>query len=83
MGFIVRTHLNGWMDENLVENWLRHVWSRVRTLRNQPSLIVWDSFGGHLNSGARHKMKALKTIPRVIPDGMTLILATSIRCLHK
>ena len=43
LGVIVRTHPKGWMDENLVEDWLHHVWLRVGTLLNHPSLLVWDS----------------------------------------
>ena len=68
---IVRCQEKGWMDQGLVQDWLRTVWSKVGGLARKKSMLVWDSFRAHLSAPIRSTLKSLNTEPVVIPGGMT------------
>lgn len=70
-GVIVRCQEKGWMDQGLVQDWLRTVWSKVGGLTRKKSMLVWDSFRAHLSAPIRSTLKSLNTEPAVIPGGMT------------
>ena len=70
-GVIVRCQEKGWMDQGLVQDWLRTVWSKVGGLTRKKSMLVWDSFRAHLSAPIRSTLKSLNTEPVVIPGGMT------------
>jgi len=59
------------MDQRLVQDWLRTVWSKVGGLTREKSMLVWDSFRAHLSALIRSTLKSLNTEPAVIPGGMT------------
>ena len=40
---------DGWMDEQLVVDWIKTVWKKVAGLSRKRSLLVWDSFRVHLS----------------------------------
>jgi len=67
----VRCQEKGWMDQGLVQDWLRTVWSKVGGLTRKKSMLVWDSFRAHLSAPIRSTLKSLNTEPVVIPGGMT------------
>ena len=73
-GVIVRCQEKGWMDEGLVQDWLRTVWSKVGGLTREKSMLVWDSFRAHLSKPIRNTLKSLNAEPVVIPGGMTSML---------
>ena len=60
---IVRCQEKGWMDQGLVQDWLRTVWSKVGGLTRKKSMLVWDSFRAHLSAPIRSTLKSLNTEP--------------------
>ena len=68
---IVRCQEKGWMDQGLVQDWLRTVWSKVGGLTRKKSMLVWYSFRAHLSAPIRCTLKSLNTEPVVFPGGMT------------
>ena len=49
-GAIVKCSANGWMNDELTENWVSHVWgSLVFNMR----FLVWDSFKCHINKKSK------------------------------
>lgn len=73
-GVIVRCQEKGWMNEALVQDWLRTVWSKVDGITKRKSLLVWDSFRAHLSKPIHNTLKSLNAEPVVIPGGMTSML---------
>ena len=55
---IVRCQEKGWMDQGLVQDWLRTVWSKVGGLAKKKSMLVWDSFRPHLSAPIRSTLKS-------------------------
>lgn len=62
------------MDEQLVQDWLRTVWSKVGGLSRRKSMLVWDSFRAHLSKPVRSTLRSINTECVVIPGGMTSML---------
>ena len=58
-GVLVRCHKKGWMDEALVKDWLKSVWAKVGGLAKRKSLLVWDSFRGHISDAVKNKLNYL------------------------
>ena len=71
---VVRCQAKGWMDETLVQDWLRTVWSKVGGLSRRKSMLVWDSFRAHLSKPVRSTLRSINTECVVIPGGMTSML---------
>ena len=71
---VVRCQAKGWMDETLVQDWLRTVWSKVGGLSRRKSMLVWDSFRAHLSKPVRNTLRSINTECVVIPGGMTSML---------
>ena len=70
----LRCQEKGWMDERLVQDWLRTVWNKVGGLTRRKSLLVWDLFRTNLSRPIHCTLKLLHTEPAVIPGGMTSML---------
>ena len=48
-GLVLRMQKNGWMDENLMKDWLEMIWlQQAENASPKKSLLVLDSFVGHL-----------------------------------
>lgn len=74
-GILVMVQEKGWMTEDLYLDWLKRVWfRRPGTLLRRPSMLVIDSFRGHLTDKVKMKMRQEKSDMVVIPGGMTGIL---------
>jgi len=74
-GFHVRVQEKGWMDQDLVKDWVDKVWDRgPGALRRQKAMLVLDSFRGHLNEDVKKKLQRGRTDTVVIPGGVTSIL---------
>ena len=71
---LMRCHEKNWMDEALVKDWLNSVWAKVGGLMKCKSLLVWDSFRGHLTQPVKNTLARLNTVPAIIPGGMTSML---------
>ena len=82
-GVIVRCQEKGWMNEEMVKDWINTVWSKVGGLSRKQSLLVWDSFRAHLSNPVRRALKTVNTECAVIPGGMTSILQPLDVCLNK
>uniref|UniRef100_A0A1E1X208 Putative pogo transposable element n=1 Tax=Amblyomma aureolatum TaxID=187763 RepID=A0A1E1X208_9ACAR len=73
-GIHVRAQEKGWMSAELVSDWLKTVWGRRPGALLLPSLLVMDSFRGHLEKNVRCRMSELRTDLAVIPGGLTSVL---------
>lgn len=82
-GLVVRCQEKGWMNEELVKDWLKTVWSKVGGLSRQKSMFVWDSFRAHLSQPIRRTLQSLNTECAVIPGGMTGLLQPLDVCINK
>lgn len=81
---IVRAQPKGWMDNGLVEEWLQEVWlKRPGVLLNKRSMLVLDSYRGHLTNNIKDKLKDNKSDLAVIPGGLTSILQPLDVCINK
>ena len=82
-GLVVRCQEKGWMNEELVKDWLNTVWSKVGGLSRNKSMLVWDSFRAHLSKPIRRTLQSLNTECAIIPGGMTGILQPLDVCINK
>lgn len=73
-GIHVRVQEKGWMTADLMVDWVKTVWGRRAGALLYPSLLVVDSFRGHLVDSVRAKLKELRTDLAVIPGGLTSML---------
>jgi hypothetical protein len=74
-GILVRVQEKGWMTEELYMDWLKTVWfRRPGALLRHRSMLVIDSFRGHLTEKVKEKLRQEKCDMVVIPGGMTGML---------
>lgn len=73
-GIYVRVQEKGWMSAELMVDWVKTVWGRRPGGLLLPSMLVLDSFRGHLVDRVRNELKELRTDLAVIPGGLTSIL---------
>lgn len=72
---IVRASEKGFMNESLMLEWIRLVWNRrPGALFQRPSMLVLDSYRGHLTADVKRSLSDGKTDLVVIPGGLTSIL---------
>ncbi|KAM7307988.1 pogo transposable element with KRAB domain [Ixodes scapularis] len=81
---IVRVHPKGWMDTDLMVDWIDSVW------RKRPgadlavrSMLVLDSFRCHITQRVKDKLAVCRTDLVVIPGEMTSQLQPLEVCLNK
>jgi len=82
-GLVVRYQEKGWMNEELVKDWLKTVWSKVGGLSRQKSMLVWDSFRAHVSQPIWRTLQSLNTECAVIPGWMTGLLQLLDVCINK
>jgi len=58
---IVRYQGKGWMNEEIVKDWIKTVWSKVGGLSRKRSLLVCDSFWAHLSNPVRRASKTVNS----------------------
>lgn len=69
---IVRVNEKGWMNSAMVEEWVKLVWQRrPGALLCRDSLLVLDSYRGHLTDSVKTVLSRGGTDLAVIPGGMT------------
>ena len=73
-GVNVRCQEKGWMDDNLVKDWLRMVWGRRPGALAKKSLLVLDAFRCHKTDMVKKELRQMKSSLAVIPGGMTSML---------
>ncbi|CAI7874699.1 unnamed protein product [Closterium sp. NIES-54] len=73
---VVSCHENGWMDANGVIQWLEECVKPFlkpgfgRHARS--SMVVLDSYRGHLTDAVKEKFRELNCVPAIIPSGCTV-----------
>uniref|UniRef100_A0A8C4S949 HTH CENPB-type domain-containing protein n=1 Tax=Erpetoichthys calabaricus TaxID=27687 RepID=A0A8C4S949_ERPCA len=83
-GIIVRAQKKGWMDNDLVIDWLKCVWQCwPGSLLKMPNMLVMDSFRGHLTEVVKERLKDGKTDQVIIPRGMTSLLQPLDVCINR
>ncbi|CAI5484684.1 unnamed protein product [Closterium sp. Yama58-4] len=79
-GVVVRAQEKGWMDKGLVQDWITQVLVpflkpiREGTGRRRESLVVLDSYRGHLTESVGQTMRMFRLTRAVIPGGCTPLL---------
>lgn len=82
-GIHIRVQEMGWMSAHLMVNWITTVWGLRPSVLLLPSLLVLDSFRGHLVNSVRRKLKELRTDIAGIPGGLPLVLQSLYVLLNK
>jgi hypothetical protein len=68
----VRANEKGWVNEEEMIWWVENIWTKRTTdLLDSRSLIVLDSFRGHLVDSVKQKFTEKNTDMAVIPGGLT------------
>ena len=73
---IVRGNQKGWMNSEMMRDWLESVWKpkiALSKIFNQKSIIILDSARAHLTEAVKTEINNY-SIPAVIPGGLTKIL---------
>ena len=70
-GAIVKCSAKGWMNDELTENWVSHVWWNLAFNKR---FLVWDSFKCHINEKIEVTFKKMNTVMGEIPGGCTKFL---------
>lgn len=71
----VRCQAQGWMTSELMVDWLKTVWlRRPGALFHLPSMLVLDSFRGHITEEVKDQCRKHDSDLVVIPGGLTSLL---------
>ncbi|CAG8853802.1 14387_t:CDS:2, partial [Gigaspora margarita] len=73
-GIVVRMQDNGWIDEELMKEWLETVWKQRPKEQNKRSLLVFDSFEGHLITIVKNKYYDMNTVLGIISSSLTSVV---------
>uniref|UniRef100_A0A669DWZ2 HTH CENPB-type domain-containing protein n=1 Tax=Oreochromis niloticus TaxID=8128 RepID=A0A669DWZ2_ORENI len=72
-GIIIKANEKGWMDEEMMKEWLREVYVRRPGgfFHASPSLLICDSMRAHLTADVKKLVKQMNSELAVIPGGLT------------
>lgn len=72
-GVIVTANEKGWMDEQMMKQWLRQVYVRRPGVffHVSSSLLICDSMRAHLTDDMKQQVKQMNATLAVIPGGLT------------
>jgi hypothetical protein len=70
-GVHIRINKKGWCNEQEMLWWIENVWTQRNALSNPRSLLVLDSFRGHLVNSVKNRFNEKQTNIAVIPGGLT------------
>ena len=62
---------NGWMDTDLMMEWIDRVWAPFVRCRRGPTMLLLDAFSAHLVSPVEKKLSEMGTLVEIIPRGYT------------
>ncbi|CAI7840608.1 unnamed protein product [Closterium sp. NIES-53] len=83
----VACHENGWMDSPGVVRWLEEgvkPFSKPRFGRHaKSSMLVLDSYRGHLTEEVKEKLREMNCVPVIIPSGCTAEVQPLNVCINK
>ncbi|CAI7736105.1 unnamed protein product [Closterium sp. NIES-53] len=84
---VMACHENGWMDAEGVIRWLEE---SVKPFLKpgfgrhaRSSMVVLDSYRGHLTEGVKEKFRELNCVPAIIPSGCTAEVQPLDVCINK
>ncbi|CAG8718226.1 13709_t:CDS:2, partial [Cetraspora pellucida] len=63
-----------YMNAEEIIFWIEHIWNRRAPLSNSCSLLVLNSFLGHITTSVKNRLNEKNTNIAVIPDGLTKTL---------
>ena len=70
-GVVIKVNEKGWCNEHEMHYWINNVWNKRSELVKPQSLLVLDSFRGHLVDSVKYLFKEDNTHLAVIPGGLT------------
>jgi len=72
-GVIIKANPKGWMDEEMMSDWLREVYVKRPDgfFHKSPSLLIYDSMRAHLTDAVKAKVKKTNSELAIIPGGLT------------
>ncbi|XP_007245626.3 pogo transposable element with KRAB domain isoform X1 [Astyanax mexicanus] len=72
-GVIVKANPKGWMDEEMMSEWLREVYANRSNgfFHQSPSLLICDSMHAHLNDTVKTQVQQTNSELAIIPSGFT------------
>ena len=72
--FVLKANAKGWMNSNLLKQWVDEVW-KPNINKEQSYLLIWDSFSAHKDEDIiKYLLEELDTEVAVIPGGCTSVL---------
>eukprot|EP00918_Siedleckia_nematoides_P066329 GHVU01144237.1.p1 GENE.GHVU01144237.1~~GHVU01144237.1.p1 ORF type:complete len:335 (-),score=39.26 GHVU01144237.1:112-1116(-) len=74
---VIRANAKGWMTQSEMLVYVDRVWKnrgRCNFVVQEPSVLLMDSFSAHTTPPVLEELKRLKTLPMVIPGGLTSVL---------
>ena len=80
-GMIVALSRNGWMNENLTKDWVKHCWG---TLNFGKRLLIWDAYKCHMTDSVKNAVKNVTNSDMsIIPGGLTGYIQPADLCWNK
>lgn len=75
-GVIIENNVKGWMDTDMMKKWLSKCYVRRPDgfFKQAKAMLVMDSMRAHITDEVKDAIKALNTLPVIIPGGMTKLL---------
>ena len=70
-GAIVKCSADGWMNDELAQDWVCQVWGNLAVSKR---FLVWDSFKCHISEKIKQSLTKMNTVMSVIPGGYTKFL---------
>ena len=70
-GIYIRVNEKGWVNEQEMLWWIENVWTSRNRFSNPRSMLVYDSFRGHLVNSVKNRLVEKNTNIAVIPGGCT------------
>jgi len=71
-GIIIRANKKGYSNTEEILFWVKNIWNQRASLSSNPrSLLVLDSFAGHLVDSVKNRLQEKNTNIAVIPGGLT------------
>jgi hypothetical protein len=70
-GIYIRANEKGWMNEREMLWWIENVWTSRNPFGNSRSLLVLDSFRGHIVDSVKNRFVEKNTDIAIIPGGCT------------
>ena len=73
VGVIIKANPKGWMDEEMMSDWLREVYVKRPDgfFHTSLSLLIYDSMRAHLTNAVKAQVKKTNSELAIIPGGLT------------